>query len=106
MKVNLLISLRQEDDNPRRPGWAQCNHESLNGEVGAEEVRVIHVRIRPLLLDLGPSTKDYGQPPDADIIKDSSLESPERTQPCRNLDFSPGEPFQTSELQNYKISHF
>ena len=33
----------------------------------------------------------------------SPLEPPEGTQPCRHLDFSPGDPFWTAGVQNYKI---
>ena len=54
------------------------------GEGAEKEVRVMHSETHPLLLALGPSAEDYGWPPEVEMIKekDSSLESPERTQPC------------------------
>lgn len=60
---------------------------------GAEkEIRVIHCDSHPLLLALWPSAKDCGWPLEAEMIKekDSSLESPGRTQPYQHLDFNLG----------------
>ena len=60
---------------------------------GAEKaIRVIDCETHPLLLALWPLAKACGWPLEAEMIKekDSSLESPGRTQPCQHLDFNLG----------------